>query len=134
MRSDQFFDRVRSLVHGAATFWKCSIEVRKFFADRVVEFGIGKPWDVVKIRRNSRRFLDLVGDDNTRARFKVIADFIEETGLCEFVGSCLQVGPANLRADSETRDRYNLSFGKMLLPLNANLAQGCGHVVGSLRQ
>ncbi len=43
----------------------------------------------------------MVNDDNTRASFKAVADFVEEARLHELVGTGLQIRAANLGTEDE---------------------------------
>src|SRR5690242_3016430 len=110
MRSNQFLDGVRCLIDRPAAFGKRSVKVRKLFANGIGEFGIGEPGNIVEVRLNPGRLFDVIGDDNARASFKLVTDFVEEAGLYQLVGAGLQISAANLGADREASDRYNLSF------------------------
>src|SRR5215472_11089840 len=134
MRSDQFLDRIRRLIHGAANPWESSVEVRKLLANGVLKLGISEPGNVVKVGWNARRLFDVVSNNNAVASFKAVADFVEQAGLHELVRSGLQISAANLRAEHETSQRRNLGFKEMFLAFNANFAQGCRQVVSGLRQ
>src|SRR5215472_650738 len=122
VRSDQFLNRLRRLLDGAPGLRQGAVEVGNFLANSVRKLGVRKPGNVVKISRDSWRFLNVECDNYSRARLEVVADLVEKTGLCEIVSGSLQIRAPHLGARDEASQRYDLCFGKMFLASHANFA------------
>ena len=81
MRGDQVFDRLCRLLDGVSSLGQSAVEVGKFPANCVRNLGVRKPGNIVKISGDSRRFFDVVSDNDSRAGLEVVADLVEKTGF-----------------------------------------------------
>jgi hypothetical protein len=130
MGGEKLAHRVRRLLNDRTRSWQRAVIKINFGVNRVVEFAVGKPRQVVEIRRHPLGFVEMKRhDDSIGARLKIVFHMREDARLHQLIRRSLQIVAAHLLADLQAAQRSDLLIGERFQPVRFDFAKNRGRIV-----